>query len=294
MRFIGCLFRSLTLPALLLVDQPLEETYFLGDDKEKIELKVWPFKGAYEDFSEPPKFSEDWSSQKRHLHRGMMNDLIHYWERSVPECFDPVNPTIQSLAFYPLKIVAAEWTKYIAIMQYCIKLYEFRENQLNDLERFNMDLRELQGWRRRSMMSQQKIKFIIRKLQLHDSPNPQHRTVIDRLLEDFVSIQDDIKAAGQMLENMLPVVTSLVQIMDARRSFAETANIGRLTYLALVFVPLSFVASLFSMNPEHVPGSPHFWVYFAVAIPITVVVFIVARLPTRVVRKVQGWLDVRR
>ena len=73
---------------------------------------------------------------------------------------------------------------------------------------------------------------------------------------------------------------SLVQVIDARHALAETANISRLTVLALIFVPLSYVSSLFSMNSQNMPGSPHFWVYFAVAVPVTLLVFLLARPPT--------------
>lgn len=130
------------------------------------------------------------------------------------------------------------------------------------------------------MISQKKVKTVIRHLEAHESPHVRHHSAVDRVLEDFQVISTDIEDAGRRLENMLPVVTSLVQIIDARQSFAETANISRLTILALVFVPLSYVSSLFSMNSENMPGSKGFWVYFAVAIPVTFVVFLIARPPT--------------
>jgi Mg2+ and Co2+ transporter CorA len=176
--------------------------------------------------------------------------------------------------------VAAEWVKYIAVMLHCIKLYEYGGNHLN-LERFDMDLRELQGWRRRSMVSHQKIGAVIRHLKMHASAQPEQRADVDLVLEDFEVINKNIEDAGRRLENMLPVVTSLVQIIDARQSLAETANISRLTVLALIFVPLSYVSSLFSMNTTNMPGSPYFWVYFAVAIPVTLIVVLIARPPTK-------------
>lgn len=277
--------RQLTKQALVLVDPPLGDSYFRSEDKNnaesKVHLNLTPFLGMYENFMDLPKFSETqaWSHQEATKKGGMMDDLVRYWEKAVPSCFDPLDPTIQSLAYYPLRIVAAEWVKYIAVMQRCIKMYEYQGNQL-DLEKFNMDLRELQGWRRRSMVSQQKIRTVIRHLKSHNSSNPIHRADVDEILEDFEVIKKDIEDAGRRLETMLPVVTSLIQIIDARQSFAETADISRLTVLALVFVPLSYVSSLFSMNSETMPGSEHFWVYFVVAIPVTIIVFLIARPPT--------------
>jgi hypothetical protein len=268
-----------------LVDPPLGNTYFRSahkdDPEHEVNLKLNPYLGTYENFMELPKFSssEAWRHWKGNIRRGMLDDIIEYWMTALPECFDAADPSIQSLAYYPLKIVAAEWVKYIAIMQHCIKLYEYEGSQLN-LDKFNMDLRELQGWRRRSMISQRKLRTVVRHLELHFSRNPQHVASIKGILEDYTHINSDIEDVGRRLENMLPVVTSLVQIIDARQSFAETANITRLTILALIFVPLSFVSGLFSMNSKNMPGSDHFWVYFAVAIPVTLGVVLIARPPT--------------
>ena len=131
------------------------------------------------------------------------------------------------------------------------------------------------------MVSHQKIGAVIRHLKMHASAQPEQRADVDLVLEDFEIINKNMEYAGRRLENMLPVVTSLVQIIDARQSLAETANISRLTVLALIFVPLSYVSSLFSMNTTNMPGSPYFWVYFAVAIPVTLIVVIIARPPTK-------------
>ncbi len=77
---------------------------------------------------------------------------------------------------------------------------------------------------------------------------------------------------------MVSVVTSVLQITDTRRSLKEAANVTRLTYLTLLFVPLSFVASLFSMNGD--VSAHDLAIYFAVALPLCAMVFFVTRLPT--------------
>jgi hypothetical protein len=274
----------LTNKALILVDPPLSEIFYRGGDNvntgQKVKLDLRPYLGAYEDFLKAPPFSQALKTPQYSERGGMLKDLVRYWKRASPQCFDSADPSIQSLAYYPLRIVAAEWVKYIAVMLHCIKLYEYEGNHL-DLEKFHMDLRELQGWRRRSMVSHQKIRTVIRHLKMHASTRPEQRTDVALVLEDFEFINRNIEDAGRRLESMLPVVTSLVQISDARQSFVETANISRLTVLALVFVPLSYISSLFSMNTTNMPGSPHFWVYFAVAIPVTLIVILIARPPTK-------------
>ncbi|KAF2118412.1 hypothetical protein BDV96DRAFT_629937 [Lophiotrema nucula] len=279
--------------AIILVDPPIGDTYYRSghkdDESQQVHLQSRPFLGAYEDFLRPPKFSDDWTSLHDISRGGMADDLLHYWERCTPPSFERHNPTIESLAYYPLKIVAAEWVKYTAVMQHSIKQYEYQGEQLPDLDRFNADLRELQGWRRRSMNSQQKIRSITRQLQARFSPTSRGSSSLTYLIEDLEVINANIEKFGARLENMLPVVTSLVQIIDARHSFAETANITRLTGLALVFVPLNYIAAIFSMSNEFVPGGRLFWQYWAVAVPVALLILVIARPPMWIYREVSTW-----
>lgn len=70
-------------------------------------------------------------------------------------------------------------------------------------------------------------------------------------------------------------------IIESGQSFLETINVFRLTYLALVFVLLTFMSSLFGMAEDIASGAKDFWVYFAVAIPLLALVFPIARPPNR-------------
>ena len=196
---------------------------------------------------------------------GLMEDLMYYWSTKLPECFDSKEPSLMSFSYYHLKIIAAEWVKYLALMHRSIKQYEYSnrndaQNFLGDLEKLNSDMRALQSWRRRSMSSQQKLQAVNRLLR-YSATSYSHSEEYKLLVEDHDYLSLNMDEFGRRLERMLPVVTSLVQIVDSRRSFAETANISRLTILALVFVPLTFVASLFSMNPDTGPGGHYFWFF---------------------------------
>jgi Mg2+ and Co2+ transporter CorA len=76
---------------------------------------------------------------------------------------------------------------------------------------------------------------------------------------------------------MIPLVTTLVQITDGKQSLRDATNIKRLTILALLFVPLSFVASLLSINDG---VSAHgLWLLFSVAVPLCLGVALVASAP---------------
>lgn len=245
------------------------------------------FLGGYEDFLDSPSMSDlDGKEPVSPDRKGFFDDLILYWSVQSPESLDPANPTLPSLAYYPLKIVAAEWVKYGAIMFRAIKQFEYSTSITNvrdELDKLNSDMRALQRWRRRSMASEHKVHSVIRMLNAHP-----HSSDSSSLIEDYDAIFATITGLGRRLESMLPVVTSLVSIIDSRRAVDETANVSRLTIMALVFVPLAYVSSLFSMNEKLGPGGPLFWVYFVVALPVTITVVLVARPPLNIVKKAAG------
>ena len=240
---------------------------------------------------------DDRANEFEPFRHGLMEDLMYYWSTKLPECFDSKEPSLMSFSYYPLKIIAAEWVKYLALMHRSIKQYEYSnrndaQNFLGDLEKLNSDMRALQSWRRRSMSSQQKLQAVNRLLR-YSATSYSHSEEYKLLVEDYDYLSLNMDEFGRRLERMLPVVTSLVQIVDSQRSFAETANISRLTILALVFVPLTFVASLFSMNPDTGPGGHYFWIYFVVALPVTLVVYLIARPPMKIL-SLTNWSRRRR
>ncbi|KAL2816056.1 hypothetical protein BDW59DRAFT_177454 [Aspergillus cavernicola] len=259
------------------------------------------FLNGYEDFLPPsnvPLHTKGafWSPQ---LSRdSLLDGLRYYWERELPDQFDPLRPTLFALSVYPLKIIAAEWNNYMAAMSYHIKRHEYAVEAFNqavtELDKLNVELRSLQAWRRRSLASQHKIASVKNFVTLHtpQAANSSYNPALEEaagLQEDYAYLAGTLDDLSRRLRNMLPFVTSLVQISDSRRSLAESANVNRLTSLAIVFAPLSFTTGLFSMDTTNGPGGTHFWVFFAVAIPITIVVFLLARPPVWVVH----WVSTR-
>lgn len=283
----------LTRTALILVDPPISHRYYVDGQKRKkqneVQLPSQPFLGPYEDFL-PPEPLLDGLGMETNVHRGsLMEDLQYYWTRALPDCFDTTNPSLQALSYYPLNIVAAEWVKYVAVMHHCIKQFEYQHNHLPELDQFNRDLTELQAWSRRTVLSQGKVETLVRLLRSPNFNSHKGDRQLECLSEDLELILHKMQDAGRRLENTLPIVMTSVQIADTRRTYAEQADIKRLTVLALIFVPLTFIASLFSMNTENMPGSKDFWVYFVVAIPVTVLVIVIARPPLEIVRSTMRW-----
>jgi len=260
---------------LILVDSPNSDRY--TSPEKQIILPSQPFQGGYEDFSRRSSFLEPDSGYPGRV--SLLEDLVYYWEKDTPPSFDQTQPSLLALSYYPLKVAAAEWVNYVAVMSHSIKQYEYSTDapaEKHGLSRIDSDLRSLEIWGRRCLQTSDKLQSTIEFIRQR-TEGLSGLEEYSLIIRDFNHISAAVETYGHRLEIMVPVVTSVLQIADTRRSLREAANVTRLTNLALLFVPLSFVASLFSMNGG---VSRHdLAIYAAVAIPMCVVVFLIARLP---------------
>ncbi|KAH6963268.1 hypothetical protein DER45DRAFT_582771 [Fusarium avenaceum] len=251
-----------TSTCLLLVDPPI--THLQAGLQ-----KVYPatrLHGGIEDFERSASFSalSHQSAHKYWNNYSMLSCLLHYFGSNYSMIqHEPV--TILGLAYYPVRIILNEWNMYTSLVSRYSKLH-------------NEDVIDLQRWRRRSQQSQHKLTALsdFINFQLDGEPKERRWT---QVLQDIRYLQRQIEIYSMSLEQMLAVATSMVQILDSRRSITEALHIKRLTYVALVFIPLSWVASLFSMGEGFLPGQQFFWVYFSIGVPLVVLVLLLSAAP---------------
>ena len=192
-------------------------------------------------------------------------------------------PSLFSLSYYPLKIIAAEWMTYLELMYHSFKQYEYSRSNgqlaIEQITLLNADIYALQQWTRRCMASAHKIRYVIDFLE-HRVTKEEDLKCSALLTEDYKHIVLSIDTYSHRLEGLKSIATSLIQTVDSRRSLTETISISRLSYLALSFIPLTFVSSLFSMNDNIAPGGRLFGLYFAVSIPLCIIVALIVHPPT--------------
>ncbi|KAL9001686.1 MAG: hypothetical protein Q9180_010012, partial [Flavoplaca navasiana] len=97
------------------------------------------------------------------------------------------------------------------------------------------------------------------------------------LEEDFELILDKLNQLHNRAERIMSVVTAVMSIEESKKALGQNRSLTRLTYLAVTFVPLSFVSSFFAMNEDVTRLGRTFWIYFAVAIPVTLLALVVVR-----------------
>ncbi|KAK4206030.1 hypothetical protein QBC37DRAFT_435515, partial [Rhypophila decipiens] len=256
---------------LILVDPAVKtviETLRSGDRKAYPSVLLH---GGFEDFVQSASFASFTSvtTDRSWDKRSILSSLIHYF-RSYPPGFIRSKPSILSFGYYPIRIVLAEWILYTHLMSRYFKYYEYT---LHDIENrlHNSDIIDLQRWRRRSMQSQHKL-ILLSEFVDYWLPQEADKQPWNLVLKDISYVLSQLQHYNRSLEHIIPVATSMVQLLDSRRWMLEAANVSRLTFIALVFVPLSWVASIFSMSESYSPGHENFWVYFATALPVLVFV----------------------
>ncbi|PNP86446.1 hypothetical protein FNYG_00148 [Fusarium nygamai] len=264
---------------LFLVDPPVTSVIQSLDGGRTSKYQASVSHGGFEDFRAPQTFSSFRKSPSSETwdKTSMLENIVHYLQASPPPGLDLGSPSILGIGYYPIYITLSEWNIYTYLTSRCSKYYEYSD-QVKTGRMHDEVLVDLQRWRRRSKSSHQKLNILGEVISSHIQRGDDME-VWSGVLKDINSLRDQLHDYSQSLEQMVMVATSLVQLLDSRRSILEAINTKRLTFLALVFVPLAWVSSLFSMSDAYSPGHDHFWVYFATALPVLSIVLLLSALP---------------
>ena len=86
-------------------------------------------------------------------------------------------------------------------------------------------------------------------------------------MADIKYCEEQIVQHSRFLEALNPIITALVQLIDSHKSISQVEDVRRLTYIAMAFIPLTFITGIFSISEPYGPGNVRFWTYWAVALP---------------------------
>jgi Mg2+ and Co2+ transporter CorA len=76
------------------------------------------------------------------------------------------------------------------------------------------------------------------------------------LLADHEYLIERCSELSQRCESISQIYADTINVMEARKSLAQTERINRLTRLAFLFIPLSFISSFFKMNVDVFKNDP--------------------------------------
>ncbi|CAG5175184.1 uncharacterized protein ALTATR162_LOCUS7996 [Alternaria atra] len=92
------------------------------------------------------------------------------------------------------------------------------------------------------------------------------------IVPDFKRVLAAVNELQERVDRLTSIVTSEISIEDSRRGLEENHNMARLTWLATIFIPLTFISGLYSMNESVSALKTTYGWYFLTAVPFTLIV----------------------
>lgn len=214
-----------------------------------------------------------------------LDDIVFYLHTHTDalDLADPSSPRI-----FVEKIAASHYLKLAEYVQTVIEIVQFNLSRQQDLTGFAIVAVEklwshAQALERRIGEYKDDLEAIMLQLRIpFESPNLKLTGDWKNSAADYQFLYLRFKEIGHRANNLNGSIVALAGLTNNRqavkaqelaleateRSICEAKSVKALTILGIIFIPLAYVASLFSMSDPYRPGGELFWVYFVVAFPL--------------------------
>jgi hypothetical protein len=279
----------MSLPGVLLMDPTI-----------KAGTPLWY---GYRNWEETPSIRKTKQSTEKTPFNGpprgsLYNDLI-YWAKRIPVTQlkttlsqnAPRNPHIPMQAL--LHLICAEW---LTIADYiktrlCQIEWEisFPEKFLEKHTDIDVALNKLHVWRRLVPLYREELVETLHHVfhfpcqtegivvtdtistelpMAPQKPKPLKQNSINEYRADFVRALSYMEEYQKRIDRLTAVVTACISIKDSRHALEDNRNVARLTWLATFFIPLSYMATIFSMQTDITVLGPTMLWYAKTALPL--------------------------
>ncbi|KAH8588653.1 hypothetical protein B0O99DRAFT_693221 [Bisporella sp. PMI_857] len=205
----------------------------------------------------------------------------------------PSSPDLLPISYFTM--ICAQWILMCEYINTRLGQIEWEiELGLSHLysQDFDHTVKTLLAWRRRLPIYHTLVERSITRLSIRHQP-PQdddtHTGPFDSwssILINLKDIQHRLSLLHRRAEKIMAVSMAVTAREESKKATQESHAITRVSYLAFIFVPLSFWTSFFSMSGEF-PWRTY-WVYAAVALPISACALMALVFAGRIGRWVRG------
>jgi len=215
-------------------------------------------------------------------HKSLFDDVVHWTSRMTAADLDGVRAEPQSICTPIFRLVLADWRtvlKYMATMLGEIE-WEFENPHWGEAPSdIDNSLRKLSPWRRNvpyyQGMIAESIDRIFRDLRTAPAPSTTRPAFgIPSLRHDFDLVRKLMDASQHRIETIQTTASNSISIEESRRAVQQNQNLARLTFLATLFIPLSFTSSFLSMSSNFTQSTQTIWLFFAIGLPLTAIALI--------------------
>ncbi|KAF3153881.1 hypothetical protein TWF569_001473 [Orbilia oligospora] len=244
-----------------------------------------PLWGGYRNFDPcPPLHAQEFRVPPQN---SLFYNTVHWTMKNLEEQQGNLKHQPKLMAVSILNIIAAEW---LTVKQYLItRLTQIEwELQVPDfrgegvqygldrcLSRLHPFRRSLPAYRRwvestlNGILNDEDLK----SLDSANNPLVKART-------DFTTILRELDVIEGRVHNMVNTVATILSLEGMKKSTKQNDTMARLTILASIFGPLSFVSSFLSMTPDITELRSTAGYFFILAIPLTLFAISIAQWPS--------------
>ncbi|KAJ9156432.1 Mg2+ transporter zinc transport protein [Pleurostoma richardsiae] len=210
------------------------------------------------------------------------DDLLFYLTTHC-SLVDMKSPT--SVSVFLKKIIASHYTKHFDYLRKNVMEALRGMGRQSDFARFDLSAVEA-NWSDTQTLERRLGHFFLDLeeilVQLRVPLEPPDHSKINSWQDveaDFRFLYHRFNWIRQSVHAVNASITGLAGIAGNRQAFREqqlslqSAERSRnLTFIGLIFIPLSLISSLFSMAEPYGPGQHKFWIYFVICIPAAILV----------------------
>ncbi|PVI03756.1 hypothetical protein DM02DRAFT_612052 [Periconia macrospinosa] len=232
-----------------------------------------PFQDGYVDFI-PLRSPDQVANKPGHPHDSMRHDLIHYFQNHSDLIQQDEWKTPGTSSVFVRKIVAAHYLQLIDYIKAMLPSLELRLTTawVEEQEQW----KSLQTISRRCGNYRDDIEDTLLSLGYPlETPQSRGYTHWTDSQKDFQYIYFRLKILKERADTLMQSMTGLASIAGNRQNLEEAKRVKRLNLLALLFIPLAYTSSLFSMQDNYAPGKDQFWLYWVSALSVVGITLIV-------------------
>lgn len=267
---------------------------WLAEIKEPDSLLNSPFQGGYVDFVPPRRLQPgQLPNPRRHPRQSMLDDLCYYYQTSSDLLEESEWESPSKSAIFLKKIVAAHYMQladYIKVMLPSLEL-RLTTAWVEEQEQW----KQLGTISRRCGNYRDDIEDTLLSLG-YPLEIDQAKLAKSRDSNSWKECEVDyqyaylrLKVLKERADNLMTSMTGLASIAGNRQNLEEAKRVKRLNLLALLFIPLAYTSSLFSMQDNYAPNKPQFWVYWVCAIGVVLFTSVVTWVLDRALNDEAQW-----
>ncbi|KAK3632799.1 hypothetical protein LTR56_016122 [Elasticomyces elasticus] len=231
-----------------------------------------PLWGGYGSFGGVPAMHSQ--SEPPPTSTGLFDDIVHWSSKMSQADLTLARTEPKCIAMPMIMLVLAEWrivSKYMSTVLWKIQRELGMPHWAESTDATDALVHRLSPWLCNMPYYKAMVDETIDRLftpgQLNDKAEP---TGMISLLQDCRIVQRQLDTIQTRIDRILNTATmNAHSVAEPRRG--QDANLNRLTLLATLFVPLSFSSSFLSMSPDFTSATKTIWLFFAIAVPLTLI-----------------------